>query len=210
MRTHSDKLYWIVRTLIDSKDFIIGNENPLFRSDREMVKDIPPDEIESIFKQLEVIKSIKIIKTNVENNILKIEFEIIDLEKLNKIAPLRMEDIRKRYGLPEPKDPPLYNDFERNENKFYISFNDDRKIMLNGKIELARPDLNSKNDILFSFLFKNPNQKFEKKELEMKLNIKIDNGFHKFVENLNFRKGLKSAFFDINKTSIIFKNPIEL
>lgn len=92
------------------------------------------------------------------------------------------------------------------EHNYYIVLTEDGRILLDGKFEIAKPNFNSENELVFRYLYDNPNQRHTKKHIEEHLKIKMKKTFHKTVENLNFRSGLKKYFFDISKNGIIFKN----
>lgn len=114
---------------------------------------------------------------------------------------------------------PLLDYFEipisKNEEKVYgpksyfIEFNDDRRVLLNGSIELSKPDFEGVNEVTFRFLYNHPNQIFKKEFIESKTKMKIGS-LDKMVENLGFRRDFKHAFFDIGGDSIRFKNPVNI
>lgn len=91
--------------------------------------------------------------------------------------------------------------------KSVIIYSEDRSVILNGDIELSRTNFNSENDIIFGFLYKNPNETFLREDLEKECKIKITKSLSKTVENLGFCRGLKKVFFDVSKNSIRFNNP---
>lgn len=90
---------------------------------------------------------------------------------------------------------------------YHIIYTEDRRVMLNGLIELARTNFNGENDLIFSFLYKNPNKTYSREDLENACKTKFTKAFNKVVENLGFYRGLKKAFFDVSKNSIRFNNP---
>jgi hypothetical protein len=81
-----------------------------------------------------------------------------------------------------------------------------REIFINGFL-IAKPDFDSENERVFTYLYKHPNQKISLKQLEENTG-KLTKTLHKVVENLGFTKDLKRAFFDTAKTSIRFRNPV--
>ena len=91
---------------------------------------------------------------------------------------------------------------------YRITYTQTREILLNEALRLAKPDFDSENEVVFDYLYKNPNKKFTKNQLEKELRIKIAKSFHKIIENLGFKGELKQAFFQVSKTSIYFRNPI--
>ncbi len=91
---------------------------------------------------------------------------------------------------------------------YKITYTKTREILLNEALRLAKPDFDSENEVVFDYLYKNPNKKITKDQMERELRIKIAKSFHKIVENLGFKGDLKRVFFQVSKTSIYFRNPI--
>jgi len=100
---------------------------------------------------------------------------------------------------------------------YFIEYRDDRTILLNGKLEIGRPQFNTQGEILFSFLYKHPNETFTLEQLEKETNMEIVDKLPKVIDRIGFRRGLKKAFFDIHentyspkKTTIRFRKAISL
>lgn len=93
-------------------------------------------------------------------------------------------------------------------NAYAITYTKSRQILLNDFLQLAQPTFNGENDLVFNFLYQNPNKPFSKKQIEVTLSIKIAKPLHKIVENLGFKGDLARAFFAVSKNSISFKNPV--
>lgn len=91
---------------------------------------------------------------------------------------------------------------------YRITYTQNREILLNEALRLARPDFDSENEVVFDYLYKNPNKKILKGQIEKETRRKITKSLHKIVENLGFKGDLKQAFFQVSKTSIYFRNPI--
>ena len=89
-----------------------------------------------------------------------------------------------------------------------ISYAKSREIVLNGLFQLAKPNLNSENDVVFQYLYDHPNTSFTKTQLESALSTKITKPLHKIVENLGFKPELSKVFFSVSKNSIEFRNPV--
>lgn len=84
----------------------------------------------------------------------------------------------------------------------------DRTILLNNTFVLSKPNFNSPNEVVFDFLYKNPNKRWSKKEIEQQLNIKITKDLDKIVENLGFKNDLRKIFWQVSKADIQFNNPV--
>lgn len=83
-----------------------------------------------------------------------------------------------------------------------------RHIILNDLFLLSRPDSFGENEVLFEFLYNNPNKPFSKADIEKEIKQKISKDFSKILENLNFKKDLLKIFFKVSKGKIMFKNPV--
>ncbi len=90
-----------------------------------------------------------------------------------------------------------------------ITFTPAREILLNNSYQIAKPDFDSENDLVFDYLYKHPNEKFTKEQIEAELRIKLAKSPHKIIENLGFTGVLRKAFFSVSKNSIQFRNPVK-
>lgn len=91
---------------------------------------------------------------------------------------------------------------------YEIELTTSREILINNLV-LARPEFGSENEIVFRFLFDNPNRTVTLDELQKRMGDQpIKKTLHKIVENLGFQGDLKDAFFSVAKDSILFRNPI--
>ena len=91
---------------------------------------------------------------------------------------------------------------------YEIKLTTSREILINNLV-LARPEFGSENEIVFRYLFDNPNRTVKLDELQKRLGDQpIKKNLHKIVENLGFQGDLKDAFFSVTKDSILFRNPI--
>ena len=89
-----------------------------------------------------------------------------------------------------------------------VTYTSSRQVVLNGFLQLANPNLNGVNDLVFSYLFQNPGKSVTKKQLEKIIDKKITKTLHKIIENLGFKGDLAKAFFSVSKNDILFRNPI--
>lgn len=96
-----------------------------------------------------------------------------------------------------------------NPNPIYeITYTGLREILLNKIFQIAKPDFDSENNLVFDFLYKHPNKKYTLKEIEEGIGNKLGKTLHKIVENLGFKGDLRKIFIDVSGTSICFKNPV--
>lgn len=84
------------------------------------------------------------------------------------------------------------------------------KILLNNKL-IANPNFNSENELVFDYLYKNPNKRITKNELEVNC-LGKDQHFKKslrsIIQGLGFKGEIKEMFFTVSEKGIIFRNPI--
>lgn len=90
---------------------------------------------------------------------------------------------------------------------YEVTYTKAREVLINDFFQLAKPNFDNENDLVFQFLYDNPNKKWTLKELQEKVG-NITKSLHKIVENLGFVGDFKKAFFDVSETAICFKNPI--
>lgn len=95
-----------------------------------------------------------------------------------------------------------------NDKVLYITYTSLREILLNDFFLLAKPDFDSENDLVFSFLYQNPNRKHTSEDLRKAVGAKHLKSLHKIVENLGFTGELKQIFIKVTKDSLCFNNPI--
>ncbi|HOX96446.1 MAG TPA: hypothetical protein PLI45_03655 [Candidatus Woesebacteria bacterium] len=90
---------------------------------------------------------------------------------------------------------------------YEITYTKQRQILMNNA-QIGRPDFNSENDLVFSFLYENPNRRIGIDEIEKTVGGKLTKSLHKIVENLGFEGDTKEVFFSVSKNAIEFRNPI--
>ena len=82
-----------------------------------------------------------------------------------------------------------------------------REILINNFL-MSKPDFSGENDLVFSYVYQNPNRKIDREEIEEQLKMKLHKTFHKILENLGFVKDYKKAFFCVSKQDLLFRNPV--
>jgi len=102
---------------------------------------------------------------------------------------------------------------DKNE-KYRIIYNDKKRYLYINKIFLKRFTFDKTNDLLMSFLIKNPNKKFTKTELAQKIAKKNKRKTFRIgdlqtkIISMGFKGNTLKAFFDVSSTAIIFHNPV--
>lgn len=204
MKNKFDLTHRIVAYLLDSL-----NVNPLERGVdiqpyvSEPLKDIEVDDIYNFFNKL--ISDYKVASemfsppqydTSGEDPYM---FSIDD--PLNNTFTIVLTDRFEEWATNYLKQPD-------NLYPLQIDFTPNREIILNGYFLLGKPDFDSENELVFGYLFKNPNTRTSQEDIEKALNIKINKSFHKIIENLGFKGDLKHIFFQVSKNTILFRNPV--
>ena len=143
------------------------------------------------------------IKVNLENfddfyTKIKQEFEKRK-QKANKIDEKDVKDT--------PKQKTTKKTEEKSEVMYQITYTKQRQVLMNNA-QISKPDFNSENDLVFSFLYENPNRRISREEIEKAVGGKLTKSLHKIVENLGFEGDTKEVFFSVSKNAIEFRNPI--
>lgn len=212
---YEEKKAAIISSIIEAEKTKTRDRNPYIFTKIEPLAQIDEHEILQIVEQFQESGKLKILVATF-NLPMKVGF----LEEVNKHTYHRVEvtDVDLPYFISELEKNTSYlkPSHETGSNEFFILFNadSDRRILLNGKIELSKPDFDSENERVFSYLYKNRNTVIKKSELkkyyEKTYAEKIIKTFDKILENLGFTKGMRSVFFDSTKDSIRFKSPVKL
>lgn len=100
-----------------------------------------------------------------------------------------------------------FNDNEKNKIVYEVTFKKG-VIYINDK-KLGKPNLDSENDLVFQYVFDNPNKICRKEEIEKYCKRKIQKTFNAVISDLKFRGELKEMFFPrTSQNAIKFINPI--
>lgn len=93
---------------------------------------------------------------------------------------------------------------------YWIDYSErSRRVMLNGKKQLARLNFNSTNELVFDYLYRNSGKRVTVKELEAEvLKEPLNKTLHAIVRDLGFTGALAQMFFDVSKSAIRFSNHI--
>lgn len=106
-----------------------------------------------------------------------------------------------------PKQEATKKTDEKDEPMYQITYTKQRQVLMNNA-QIGKPDFNSENDLVFSFLYEHPNKRITREELEKAVGGKLTKSLHKIVENLGFEGDTKEVFFSVSKNAIEFRNPI--
>ncbi len=100
---------------------------------------------------------------------------------------------------------------EENDIIIYkVKLENNRQISINNK-NLSKPRFNSENDLVFEYIYNNPNRKITKKEAENALKIDFVKKFDRIIRDLKFTGELKNMFFpNVSIDAIEFINPITI
>lgn len=188
----------------------MGNGNALLRMfiDTPSLVDIDRADILGILTQFQKDSKLLIkdryfgnqLNINGPWNLVKEPRHYIEIEKID--MPYFEEEFLKVKHYIEEASP------SSGQKEFYVLYTSDRRILLNGKIEISKPDFDSENDRVFKYLYDHADDEIPLAELKVK--ARMGKSIDKVLENLGFVKGIRSAFFNINKTTIKFKKRVIL
>ncbi len=142
----------------------------------------------------------------------------INIVKFNDFFVKINQEFEKRKPQPnkiEENDLKLHTELdgqkteEKNDDEemYRIIYTKQRQVLMNNA-QISKPDFNSENDLVFSFLYDNPNRRITREEIEKAIGDKLTKTLHKIVENLGFEGDTKEVFFSVSKDAIEFRNPI--
>lgn len=198
----------IIERIVNLCKIAEGNDFIRIYIDELSLKDIDQTDILGILTQFEKDNKLKIAKTYFGSQLnIKGPWDLIKeprhyIEVSNIDVNHFEEEYHKSHQLLENQN------ISNNQVEFFILYSSDRKILLNGKIELSQPDFNSENDLVFKYLYDRSNVEIPMSQLKEKTGM--SKPIDKVLTNLGFVKGLRSAFFDVNKTTIKFKKKVNL
>jgi|GEM_PF-3429726 len=83
-----------------------------------------------------------------------------------------------------------------------------REILVNNFL-LKKPDAFGENEIVFAYLYKNPNRAIPLEDIKKEMGEEsLTKSIHKILENLGFSGELRKAFFKVAGTKVLFRNPL--
>lgn len=91
---------------------------------------------------------------------------------------------------------------------YEVKYSEKSREILANNFLLAKPDFNSENEVVFSYLFRNANRPVKTEELEQQAGNKLKKPIHNILRDLGFTGKLAKAFFGASKNGVIFRNPI--
>lgn len=97
-----------------------------------------------------------------------------------------------------------------NDKVLWIDYSEaNQQIILNDIFLLVKPHFGSVNEMVFNYLYNNPNKVVNRAKLVKEATREnFTKRFHDIVQELGFKKDLKKAFFKVSKNDILFKNPV--
>lgn len=82
-----------------------------------------------------------------------------------------------------------------------------REILVNSFL-IAKPDFNRENEIVFTYIYRRPNERISKEKIENENGIKLTKTLPKILENLGFVGELRKVFFDVSNEGLLFRNKV--
>lgn len=209
-RKSLEKIWGVLQEIEDKRGITLtGDDIPiqqahLSKTHNDREAKIASDERLNILKKLEnedkAIKDIRWPKGFHQFGYLKIGdryFEVLDYyEKEYKNAAKDYQQSREEEK-PDTKD--IAYEVKYSEKS--------REILINNFL-LAKPDFNSENEVVFSYLNKNANRTVSTDELEKQVGGKLKKPIHNILRDLGFTGKFAKAFFSASKNGVVFRNPI--
>lgn len=186
-------------------------ETIILHPENDLIKDIKMPELDNILIELEREGILKVAKFSDRSRYHgrdghEIIMGLKDTDEYIRSYRIKLLEKFDEYAKKQLKP------HEKNENQacLWITYSDKtREILINDIFILSRPNFNSTNDQVFSYLYKNPNKIITKNELEREATKSpITKRLHDIVQELGFKKDLFKAFYSISKSRITFRNPL--
>jgi hypothetical protein len=210
MMLYEEKLDLVVKAIIDAKKFTLGNDKTkLYINEENRLIEFFPQDLNIILIKLQDEE--KVIKTDIshefdvpERDITEaIYHSIVVLDNFNQWQAIYWEKRKK-----SAKESVTSNQrLSESGIEYTIVYTPAREILVNG-ILLSKPDFDSENERVFSYLYEHPNNKITVVEIERETGNPLTKDFDKIIENLGFKGDLRKAFFNVSKNTILFRNHI--
>ncbi len=167
--------------------------------------------IDGYIRVLDYLKKLGVI-TDYTHGVMSVDADItLNINNYYELLD-RVKTVKSQHVTLNPIPPePTKKDEAKNQDAdivYKIIYTKQRQIILNDDTQIANPDFNSENDLVFSFLYENPHKRFTKEQIEKAIGGKLNKDFHKIIENLGFEGDTKKVFFSVSKNAIEFRNPI--
>lgn len=201
---------WNVLQEIEHRRIISGKDDN-FSFSRQLLTNLTGSEeagkdifVNLLYHKERVINITNIAKTVLSN--IDYKFDIILKNYAAYFSAIKIEygnlaeEYQQSQGLDNPNLPVYAVGYSENT----------REIRLNN-ILIAKPDFNSENEIFFTFLYKNPNKRFSKEEIEQTQgkDFKFHKRLQQIVNDLGFKGNVRDLFFvGISEKGVMFRNPV--
>ncbi len=218
-----EKLYFLLNRIDDQRVLTPSGQPILIHPMGELAGNYPDLELLMLFKKLQDDeKVLKVTRTPLSEEEKgynpRYEDDYFGLELLpafdEYFAKIQNEPEYQEFTDKKPASRPQEPTTKVNRTKAeldvicWVTFTQTREILLNNVFLIGKPDFDSENEVVFGYLYNNPNKTITLDELKKELKRDITKTLHKIVENLGFRGDIKNLFFSISKNSIKFKKQI--
>ncbi len=218
MMTGKEKLYFLLDTIDDKRILTASGQPVLIHPLGDLNAKYPDTELLLLLKKLQddlkILKVTRIPLSDEEKGYSpRYEDDYYGLEILpafdDYLTKIQKEPEYQEFTGKKPKQAQEVKETEkRSDIVFEITYTEAREVLLNEYLQLAKPDFDRENDLVFEYLVKNPNRTIQQSEIEDTINSRLTKSLHKIVENLGFIGDLRKVFFDISKSAIYFRNPV--
>lgn len=206
---------WIVlKTLQDRAD----EDEIMLHPESESICDIKIVDLDSILLKLEKNKVIEILSSSSQSKLnnpfegfsktfseISYSAQSFNLKLTEKFESY-LREFQEKYKIYIPENNTAVNE----DTKLWISYSkNSREILLNDIFLISKPHFGKVNDLVFSYLYENPNKLISKSELEKNATKgPIEKSLNSIIQQLGFEKDLRKIFIIVNKNHIQLNNPV--
>lgn len=202
-----DKFEMVGELLLDLSSQAGEGSLVVIRSDDERLKGISISEVENIIKVIGEesgsFDGYEKYESGYDNNVAftKLSLMINTLDLRDYLIDL--------YGVKETKTiPELQQEYEDSKVLYWVDFDKNGQISLNGKYKLGKLQYGSNSYEVFSYFFEQSGKQITKKQIEKARKITITRSMANTFDELGFRGELKKLFFKSSKEKALFRKQV--
>lgn len=207
------KIYEVMKA-IESASHITALDRPIIihHGENDELWNVSEHELFEILHKLET-----------DNNVIRIMYTPSAMDMIDEFGIAKtplfdayLKEIEKKVRNAEQENaekfPQALNKESTAQNRgaavYWIVFNQNREILLNGVFLLSRPQVDSVNFNVFGFVFNNPNREIGIDEIQTAIRQELKKPLHDIFKELGFKKDILKAFLVITKKRVLFRNPV--
>jgi len=202
-----DKFEMVGELLLDLSSQANEGDVVEIRSDDERLKGIGISEVENIIKVIGEesgsFDGYEKYESGYDNNVAftKLSLMINALDLRDYLIDL--------YGVKESKSiPELQQEYEDSKVDYWIDFDKNGQISLNGQYKLGKMQYGSNSYEVFSYLFEHSGKEITKNKIEKDRKITITRSMANTLDELRFRGELKKLFIKSSKGKVLLRKKV--